>query len=176
MCGNYSASFRAGAAGVQPERLGHIQGKETSPVLASVILSKAKNPFLCQRSFFLFVQKVSKDTTGEGEDSESLPLPGTPLLIQTAKRECPFGFPLRTGGPAGRTITTVRVGKISVYPGGPWPSRVLYLLENGRILLEIIGEAACGEHHREMFPMFSACKTGFSILVTVAFPTTRFPS
>ena len=26
-------------------------------------------------------------------------------------------FPLRAGSPAGRTITNVRVGKISVYPG-----------------------------------------------------------
>ena len=156
MCGNYSASFRAGAAGVQPERLGHIQGKETSPVLASVILSKAKNPFLCQRSFFLFVQKVSKDTTGEGEDSESLPLPGTPLLIQTAKRECPFGFPLQTESPAGRTITNVRVGKISVYPGEPKPSRVLFLPGNNRFCWKSSGIQAAGiiaEYRHLVFPL-----------------------
>ena len=36
-------------------------------------------------------------------------------------------FPLRAGSPAGRTITNIRVGKISVYPEGPKPSRVLFL-------------------------------------------------
>ena len=47
-------------------------------VVLSVILSEAKNPFLCRGSYFLFVQKVSKDTTGEGKDSESLPPPRSP--------------------------------------------------------------------------------------------------
>ncbi len=99
MCGNYSASFRAGAAGVQPERLGHIQGKETSPVLASVILSKAKNPFLCRRHYFLFVQKVSKDTTWEGEDSESLPPPRSPSPHSNGQKGVPFWIPPADGKP-----------------------------------------------------------------------------
>ena len=62
-------------------------------------------------------------------------------------------FPLRAGSPARRTITNVRVGKISVYPGGPRPSRVLFLPGNCRILLELIGDSAYEEHHRGCPPV-----------------------
>ena len=73
-----SPALRPGQVGVFPT------------VVLSVILSEAKNPFLCRGSYFLFVQKGCKDTTGEGEDSESLPPPRSPSPNSNGQKGVPF--------------------------------------------------------------------------------------
>ena len=114
----------------------HILDKEPSPVLKeSVSLPEV----------LLSVRAESKQRhdRGVGRFRISPPSPEPLPSFKRPKGSALLDFPLRTGGPAGRTITNVRVGKISVYPGGPWPSRVLFLPGNRLILLVIIRESDC---------------------------------
>ena len=65
-------------------------GNSSGSFCLFVILSAAKNPYPCRSSSFLPVQKGCKDTTGEGEDSESLPPPRSPSPNSNGQKGVPF--------------------------------------------------------------------------------------
>ena len=73
-------------------------------------------------------RKDAKTRPGRGKIPNLFPLPGAPPLIQTDKRECPFGYP-RANGKCGKKLTGGEASEKANCRTGNLPTRTVILSE-----------------------------------------------